>query len=136
MPLPQSFSLCARTPARARWSGSSGALLSYKEGATSLYLGKREGREFFYAGKAGTGYTNKMIGDLYRLMKPITLQKMPLTKKPKGKKIDKWVEPRYWAEVEYRDITADGLLRHVTFRGLYESKQAKKPLVAKFNPVR
>jgi hypothetical protein len=36
------------------------------------------------------------------------------------------------AEVEYRDITSDGLLRHTTFRGLYASRTAKKPLVAKF----
>jgi ATP-dependent DNA ligase len=42
------------------------------------------------------------------------------------------VEPKYWAEVEYRDLTSDGLLRHTTFRGLYESRTAKKPLVAKF----
>ena len=26
-------------------------------------------------------------------------------------KIDKWAAPKYWAEVEYRDITTDGLLR-------------------------
>ena len=34
-----------------------------------------------------------------------------------------------WAAVDYRDITADGLLRHVTFRGLYAAEQ---PVVAKF----
>ena len=33
---------------------------------------------------------------------------------------------------DYRDITADGLLRHVTFRGLYSTRTAKKPLVTKF----
>jgi bifunctional non-homologous end joining protein LigD len=72
-----------------------------------------------------------MIGELYKLMKPITLKKSPLTKKAIHK-IDHWVEPRYWAEVEYRDITAHGHLRHVTFRGLHSSKESKKPLVAKF----
>ena len=33
---------------------------------------------------------------------------------------------------EYRGITSDGLLHHTTFRGLYESKAAKKPRVTKF----
>ena len=47
-------------------------------------------------------------------------------------KIDHWVQPKYWAEVEYRDITTDGLLRHTTFRGLYPNRAAKKPLVARF----
>ena len=37
----------------------------------------------------------------------------------------------YWAED--RDITTDGLLRHVTFKGLYPTKTSKKALVAKFN---
>jgi ATP-dependent DNA ligase len=56
-----------------------------------------------------------MILELARLMKPITLARSPLSKLPDRKnKIDKWTEPKYWAEVEYRDITADGLLRHVT----------------------
>jgi bifunctional non-homologous end joining protein LigD len=74
-----------------------------------------------------------MILELHKLMKPITLAKMPLTKKPDRKnKIDNWVAPKYWAEVEYRDITTDGLLRHTTFRGLYANRTAKRPLVAKF----
>jgi ATP-dependent DNA ligase len=65
-------------------------------------------------------------------MKPITLSKSPLSTLPDRKnKIDHWAAPKYWAEVEYRDITTDGLLRHTTFRGLYASRTAKKAL-AKF----
>ena len=37
-------------------------------------------------------------------------------RKPKAK----WVEPKFYAEVEYRDITADGLLRQSSFKGLSE----------------
>jgi bifunctional non-homologous end joining protein LigD len=74
-----------------------------------------------------------MVLQLGRLLKPITVTKMPLARKPDRKnKIDHWAAPKYWAEVEYRDITSDGLLRHTTFRGLYESRTAKTPLVAKF----
>ena len=74
-----------------------------------------------------------MILELAGLLKPITVEKMPLAKKPDRKnKIDHWAAPKYWAEVEYRDITTDGLLRHTTFKGLYDSKKSKKPLVTKF----
>jgi bifunctional non-homologous end joining protein LigD len=74
-----------------------------------------------------------MILELHRLLKPITLDKMPLSEKPDRKnKIDHWAKPKYWAEVEYRDITSDGLLRHTTFRGLYANRTANKPLVTKF----
>ena len=108
-------------------------VIGFKDGATSLYLAKREGKDLVYIGKAGTGFTNSMVLELARLMKPIKLKKMPLAKKADRKnEIDNWAAPKYWAEVEYRDITTDGLLRHVSFRGLYESKSAKKPLVAKF----
>jgi bifunctional non-homologous end joining protein LigD len=108
-------------------------VIGYKDGATSLYLAKREGKDLVYVGKAGTGFTQAMVAQLYKLLKPITLEKMPLAKKPDRKnKIDNWAAPKYWAEIGYRDITSDGLLRHVTFKGLYESKNAKKPLVAKF----
>jgi len=108
-------------------------VIGYKAGATSLYLGKRQGKDLIYAGKAGTGFTNSMVLELARLLKPITVATMPLATKPDRKnKIDQWVQPKFWAEVEYRDITADGLLRHTTFRGLYSNRTAKKPLVAKF----
>ena len=107
-------------------------VIGYKEGVSSLYLGKREGDEFLYAGKVGTGYTNKMIAELRPIIKPLTRKTMPLTRKPPRKKIDHWVEPKYWAEVEYRDITADGVLRHVTFRGLYRDRSATTAVVTKF----
>jgi bifunctional non-homologous end joining protein LigD len=29
-----------------------------------------------------------------------------------------WVEPKFTAEVEYRDITSEGLLRASSFKGL------------------
>ncbi|WP_439410073.1 hypothetical protein ACNJX9_16950 [Bradyrhizobium sp. DASA03076] len=29
-----------------------------------------------------------------------------------------WVEPRFYAEIEYRDITSEGLLRASSFKGL------------------
>ncbi len=79
-----------------------------------------------YVGKAETGFTNSVSLELARLLKPTTVEKMPLGKKPHRKtQIYHWAAPIYWAEVEYRDITTDGLLRHTTFRGLYESRTAK-----------
>ena len=33
-------------------------MIGYKNGATSLYLAKREGKDLLYVGKAGTGFTN------------------------------------------------------------------------------
>lgn len=61
-------------------------VIGYKSGATSLYLAKREGKDLIYVGKAGTGFTNTMILELAGLLRPITVEKMPLAKKPDRKK--------------------------------------------------
>jgi bifunctional non-homologous end joining protein LigD len=45
-----------------------------------------------------------------KLTKPI--------KKPKAT----WVEPKFFADVEYRDITSEGLLRASSFKGLSRDK--------------
>jgi bifunctional non-homologous end joining protein LigD len=39
-------------------------------------------------------------------------------KKPKAT----WVEPKLCADVEYRDITSDGHLRHSSFKGLEDKE--------------
>jgi ATP-dependent DNA ligase len=34
-----------------------------------------------------------------------------------------WVEPTFIAEVEYRDITSEGLLRQSSFKGLEQTRR-------------
>ena len=35
-----------------------------------------------------------------------------------------WVEPKFFADVEYRDITSEGLLRASSFKGLFRKDQS------------
>ena len=44
-----------------------------------------------------------------------------------------WVEPKFLAEVEYRDVTTDGLLRAATFKGL---TKGNRPFLKSFSPFR
>jgi ATP-dependent DNA ligase len=46
-----------------------------------------------------------------------TYAKSKLTKQVKKPKAT-WVEPSFFADVEYRDITSEGLLRQSSFKGL------------------
>lgn len=48
--------------------------------------------------------------------------KSPLTM-PLSKPKATWVKPSFMAEVEYRDITSEGLLRQSSFKGLTKSAQ-------------
>jgi bifunctional non-homologous end joining protein LigD len=50
-------------------------------------------------------------------LQPLVTSEQKLTKKVRKPKA-KWVEPMFVAEVEYRDITSDGLLRQSSFKGM------------------
>jgi bifunctional non-homologous end joining protein LigD len=83
----------------------------------SLYVGRRDGGRVLYAGKAGTGYTEKTARELREKLDPLILKKSPLAvpvKKPKAT----WVQPVVDAEIEYGALTDDGLLREAVFKGL------------------
>jgi bifunctional non-homologous end joining protein LigD len=86
-------------------------------GVAALYLGKREGKELVYMGKVGTGWSRTVSSQIRKQLDTVMSPKQKLTKpirKPKAT----WVEPSFYAEVEYRDITSEGLLRASSFKGL------------------
>jgi bifunctional non-homologous end joining protein LigD len=83
----------------------------------ALRLGRREGKQIVYVGKAGTGFTTKSANTVRKRLEPL-MRGTPPTSKPLRKKDTVWVEPTVEAEVEFRDITSDGMLRHASFEGL------------------
>lgn len=86
-------------------------------GVAALYLGKREGNDLVYMGKVGTGWSRTVSGQIRKRLDSVVTPKSKLTKpirKPKAT----WVEPTFYADVEYRDITSEGLLRASSFKGL------------------
>jgi len=86
-------------------------------GVAALYLGKQEGKDLVYMGKVGTGWSRTISSQIRKQLDTVVSPKSKLTKpirKPKAT----WVEPQFFADVEYRDITSDGLLRASSFKGL------------------
>ena len=86
-------------------------------GVAALYLGKREGKDLVYMGKVGTGWSRTVSGQIRKQLDTIVSPKSKLTKPVKKPKAT-WVEPMFFADVEYRDITSEGLLRQSSFKGL------------------
>jgi hypothetical protein len=82
-------------------------------------LGKRGGKELTYVGKVGAGFTRAVLADLRRKLEAIVTPKSKLSGKVSKPKAT-WVDPVLVAEVEYRDITSDGYLRHSSFKGAGE----------------
>jgi bifunctional non-homologous end joining protein LigD len=86
-------------------------------GVAALYLGKREGNDLVYMGKVGTGWSRTASSRIREQLDTVVSPKSKLTKpirKPKAT----WVEPSFTAEVEFRDVTSEGLLRQSSFKGL------------------
>jgi bifunctional non-homologous end joining protein LigD len=83
----------------------------------ALYLGKREGKDLVYMGKVGTGWSRTVSSQIRKQLDTVVSPKSKLTKPVKKPKAT-WVEPKFFADIEYRDITSEGLLRQSSFKGL------------------
>ncbi|MCK1347251.1 non-homologous end-joining DNA ligase [Bradyrhizobium sp. 171] len=86
-------------------------------GVAALYLGKQEGKELVYMGKVGTGWSRTKSAEIRKALDTVVSPKQKLTKPVKKPKAT-WVEPKFYADIEYRDITSEGLLRASSFKGL------------------
>jgi bifunctional non-homologous end joining protein LigD len=91
-------------------------------GVAALYLGRRNGNQLVHMGKVGTGWNRTTSSSIRKALDQVVTLKSKLTKPVKKPKAT-WVEPVFIAEVEYRDITSEGLLRASSFKGL--TRQSK-----------
>ena len=65
-------------------------------------------------GKVGTGWSRTISSQIRKQIDTVVSPKSQLTKPIKKPKAT-WVEPKFFAELEYRDITSEGLLRASAF---------------------
>lgn len=91
-----------------------------------LFLATYEKGELVYRGGVGTGFTNRMRREVLDDLQPLRTDKRPPVKgMPRAEmRVARWVEPVRLAEVEFRQVTPDGTLRHPSFRGLRYDKPA------------
>jgi ATP dependent DNA ligase C terminal region len=89
-------------------------------GVAALHLGRKVGRELIYVGKVSAGWSRAVSRRVRDHFDTVVIPKPRLTKLIRAPKAA-WVELKFVAEIEYRDITADGLLRACSFGGLSNS---------------
>ncbi|HUR69762.1 MAG TPA: non-homologous end-joining DNA ligase [Candidatus Thermoplasmatota archaeon] len=80
---------------------------------------------FHYAGSVGTGFTQKTLDGLQRLLLPDVRSTSPFHERVDKKGVT-FVEPRYVAEFEFTEWTSDGKLRHPSYKGLREDKDPRQ----------
>ncbi len=93
-------------------------------GVGALLLGYYEGGEFIYAGRTGTGFTQKTHRSLRDRLEKIRREKPTFAKMPAGAgKGAMWVKPELVAQVSFSNWTTDNLVRQAAFKGLREDKK-------------
>ncbi|MES2390461.1 MAG: DNA ligase D, partial [Acidobacteriota bacterium] len=91
----------------------------------SLVLGYYADGELLYAGRTGTGFTQKMRRDLLAQLQPLDRKSPAFDRIPQDARRDVcWVEPKLVAQVRFATWTADNLVRQAAFLGLREDKPA------------
>jgi len=95
-------------------------------GVGALLLGYYEKGALVYAGRTGTGFTQKTHRTIRDRLEKLRAAKTPFAKLPQGAAKDAiWVKPELVAQVSFTTWTADHLVRQAAFKGLREDKPAK-----------
>lgn len=95
-------------------------------GIGSLLLGfYDEAKKLIYAGRTGTGFTQKAHSQIRTRLDKLRQSANPFHKPPaEARKGAIWVNPQLVAQVRFANWTADNLLRQASFQGLREDKAA------------
>lgn len=104
---------------------------------SSLLLGVYENGYLQYVGKVGTGFNDKNQKEMMAQFKPLITDKSPFSVIPDVNKPSRfrpnpprakatWLKPELVCEVEFTEVTDDGVFRHPSFQGMRIDKKAKE----------
>jgi DNA ligase D len=109
---------------------------------SALVLGVYDGKTLRYAGKVGTGFSDKQQQDMMKLFKPLITPESPFDTVPDVDKPSRfrprrlgakptWLKPKLVCEVNYAEVTSEGVFRQASFKGMREDKDADKVVLEK-----
>ncbi len=86
-------------------------------GFGSLVAGLPDGGGWRYLGNVGTGWDSKRLAEILAALRPSDATPFARGLGPPGRiaRATYWVEPEQVAEIAYREITPDGILRHASY---------------------
>ena len=104
-------------------------------GALVLAVKSKEGLK--YAGHTGSGFTDKMLKEVYEKLKPLITKNSAFKEIVKTNMPVTWVKPNYVCEIKFTEWTTDGKMRHPIFLRMREDKTIKDiVMVTKKNTVK
>ena len=81
-------------------------------------------RRFVYAGRVGTGFTERTLDELAGAWRRCAGRRARSTLAPKLPRNAVFVEPELVAEIEFREWTPEGVMRAPSYKGLRDDKSA------------
>ncbi len=107
-----------------------------KESIGALAVGYYDDTKLIYAGRVGTGFSHATAAMLWKALQPLRTETSSLVATLDGAQLKgvNWVVPDLVAQLEYRALTDNGLLRHASFQALREDKppsQVTRPRLAR-----
>jgi bifunctional non-homologous end joining protein LigD len=96
-----------------------------RTGFGALLLGYYDaGHQLVYAGKVGTGFSQRTLDSLHASLAALEQDRPPFDRGTLPRSGVHWVQPRLVAEVGFSEWTTSGELRHPRFQGLRDDKNA------------
>jgi bifunctional non-homologous end joining protein LigD len=95
----------------------------------ALLMGYHRNGTFVYAGRVGTGFTEKTLTELGKRLAPLRRDTTPFQSAPKLPREAVFVEPCLVAEIEFREWTTEGVMRAPSFKGFRDDKSPRDVVI-------
>ena len=92
----------------------------------ALLLGVYKDGRLVYAGHTGTGFDEKELARVAKLLEARATSSSPFAEQIKTNEPAHWVRPDLVAQIRFTEWTADGRLRHPVYLGLRDDKSAQE----------
>ena len=84
----------------------------------ALHIGQEEEGRLIYRGKVGSGFTDKSMKSISKVLNEINSVPRYIEEIPIDDKVTTWIEPRLVCELEYASITSNATFREPVFARL------------------
>jgi DNA ligase D-like protein (predicted ligase) len=103
----------------------------------ALIVGCYDGADLKFVAKVRNGFVPKVRREVFQKLAGLEIEKCPFTNLPEKRrtlwaltademKECRWLKPELVAQIEFTEWTPDGHLRHSSFAGLRDDKEARK----------
>ena len=107
-----------------------------RTGFGALLLGVYQKKSLRYVGSVGTGFSTKLLNELYARLRKIERKTTPFVNEVDVRPAPHWTSPELVVEVRFSEWTRDGYLRQPAYVGLRLDKSARDVVAEIPEPVK